>query len=468
MAKKLPPKFGHDWDQHVYKQEKRERILRGVLVSVLGAALLGTLYLGAVVLMNRDDPAVVDGPVASTPIPGREPAPEDGEGAPGVPGNGPMDEPPGEATVDPEGEDGPPDPAGEEPVAAETPGEAPPDSPPPVSPLFANELVDNDLDYIDLGEEGNLLQLFVNYAGALEEKRGREQLQEIYELLREKKTGEALGKVDELEAPARVREGARAMVLTRMLRKEEAGRAFLEANRYAQPAEFHFEYGFYHLAARALGEAYAQFRTGVRKNPQSPSMRFVAAGTAFDLKKWGEVIEHVSAAEELVEKVPPKLGLLAALAEARTGQPQAAVDRSRRLLETHPDNADVKLFLARALGALGKLDESLEIYSELKSELPDAALIKIEMTRAYMASDQKEKALDVAAELAGAKPDDVRIQAWYADILAANGKVEEAAAILEGLSDDLKGNEMAVLRSLLALRQEDYAGASAALEPYHT
>ena len=448
-------RYSSDWEKRLAIQKKRRQRMRKVFIGVLVAAVLAVAYLGIMIALDDKTPETADsadGGRQGDENGGTATSPERDPGSPPVAG-------PDKPSVG--------DPGVTDPPEAVDPATTPPA---PNSPYFGDTLLKKNLQLVDLGNERNFGLLLGAYAAELEEEEDREFLAQIHKMVLEKEFEEAIRSVDEKEFPVHIKEAVRAVILTRGHSKEQAGAAFSTANRAAnrQPGEFYFEWGIYYLGSGDLQQSYNQFVVAIRKNSRAPHFHFAAAGAAFDLRKWKNVVEHVDSGAKRMKNLPPRLGMLAAFAEVRLGKHEEAVARSRKLLEADPEAHQVRLFLARVLGAAGELKESLEVYTELQEADADLPTIRVEMVRAYLANEDTENAVRLAAEVAGEKEDNTRIQAWYADVLAAAGKTEEAGRILEGIADDLRPNELAVLKSIVAVREKDYAGAARALEPFHT
>lgn len=424
MAWKDSRAYSEGWEEKTRIRDRRQKLLRRVLGWGLAVAGVVTVGLLVAVIIDRRSPVLGGTPKLVAPAEMTSPT---------AGGN----------------------------------GEKTGDVPPEVSEHFPGPLV-GSLRKIEVEGERNLSTLVIKYGNELKDPRLHAPLRAIFTAVLEKEFDRAYELANSFEGDARVRQALRGVILTRLLDRKNAGKAFSHAASGSQPAEFYFEYGVFLMSAERDAEAYLQFSAGARLKEGSSMLNFAAAQVAFGQENWEDVIMHVDAGEEDAESMPEVVVLWAASSEVNTDRAEHAIARCRRHLEGYPEANRVRLFLARILGSTGQLQEAVAIYQELRDSHPDTEFVLIETVRAYLLNEEAAQAVPMAAELAKQKPDDIRIQAWYADVLAAAGKSDEATAILEKFEDELKGNEMAGLNALIAMREKNYKKAAAALEPYHT
>ncbi|MBM3776174.1 MAG: tetratricopeptide repeat protein, partial [Acidobacteria bacterium] len=114
----------------------------------------------------------------------------------------------------------------------------------------------------------------------------------------------------------------------------------------------------------------------------------------------------------------------------------SAAEVLRRALALNPDNGRLKRALAQNLLFAEKLDESLKIYQELAAEDPKDMQAPLRMAEIYR---QKRNIAQAGAALAKAREIDrsaLEVRYEEVNLLEAEGKSEEAAAVLKALVTD--------------------------------
>ncbi len=122
--------------------------------------------------------------------------------------------------------------------------------------------------------------------------------------------------------------------------------------------------------------------------------------------------------------------LVAEAESIESEDPKGAEVKYREALQTEPDDASIKIQLARCLVSQGQNDESLQIITELETRgflEPEAERIKSQLE--LQAAAAESGGVTEARSASEANPDDLSLQLKLADALAVSGQNEEAMDI---------------------------------------
>ncbi|MEK6236191.1 MAG: tetratricopeptide repeat protein [Planctomycetales bacterium] len=146
--------------------------------------------------------------------------------------------------------------------------------------------------------------------------------------------------------------------------------------------------------------------------------------------------------EWLTQLLPSEVQLLAAEAKAQMkDDPAAAEEKLRRVLETEPDAAEVKIDLARLLFAQDRIEECRELAKDLEvCGLLDSEAEDVHAGLQLKSAAQDAGDLETCRQESEAAPEDFPLRLRLAQALAGAGEYEAALEIcLQLVQQDKKG-----------------------------
>jgi len=114
----------------------------------------------------------------------------------------------------------------------------------------------------------------------------------------------------------------------------------------------------------------------------------------------------------------------------------SAAEVFNRALAMKPENAQVKRALAQNLLWSGKYDEALKLYSELAEADPKDAQPQLRMSEIYRQKRMFDKARASLAKAKNLDSDNIEIRYDEVNLLEAEGKGDQAIALLRAILDD--------------------------------
>lgn len=210
-------------------------------------------------------------------------------------------------------------------------------------------------------------------------------------------------------------------------------------------------------------KALDQLAVAVRLDPQFAAAHVLRAWLLHRLGHAPEAVEHL---ETAIKIHPGDLRALdqLGLAYLTLDKPSESEKVLRRALAISSEDPEVLLHLGRALMALDRSDEAasyLGKYQEVRPaavRTPRAEAGMIELA-SLPAAERRKRQIDRFRQMAGSRPDDPELQLHLADLLLADGRVEDALREFRGLLTknlDSETREKAG-RSLLAAEQYELA-----------
>jgi tetratricopeptide (TPR) repeat protein len=167
---------------------------------------------------------------------------------------------------------------------------------------------------------------------------------------------------------------------------------------------------------------------------------------------WDQAYEVSQAALRLN---PQYLGgwIISGMVRFNQGNLEEAVGLFEKALEIEPENKVVRLKYAYSLGALGRVDEALEVYLKLKADFPGDAKIYSDLGVVYNAVGSYEKAkenLKKAVELDPSPENYLK----YSAIMERTGNLKEAIRYIKlYLETTQEGDTPQKLRAQKALTE---------------
>lgn len=193
---------------------------------------------------------------------------------------------------------------------------------------------------------------------------------------------------------------------------------------------------------RALDELAA----AVRLDPEFAAAHVSLAWLLHRLGRTSEAVPHLEAAIRIQPGSVRALDQLG-LAYLALDKPLGAEKVLRRALAVGPDDPEVLLHLGRALAALDRAEEA-EVYLEKFRKVRPAIVrgLRTEAGMIELASlppaERRRRQIDRFRQMASARPDDSELKLHLAELLLADGKVEEALHEFRDLLHANAGSEI--------------------------
>src|SRR5690606_28603724 len=234
-----------------------------------------------------------------------------------------------------------------------------------------------------------------------------------------------------------------------------------------------------HLAARLapadlklyLGDAAgaeAELRRAIASGADPTATAELTARTRLSLKQFRELLAQIDAGELALEE--PTRSLYRARALLLSGQPGAAVEEFRKILQADPEADAARVGLAEAHRAAGELEEGLKTLAPLlaaQPENPHALLVQGRLLTSQGRFADAEEVLSSAQRLQSQLDARQRVMlvAALTEAQLALGKLDEAQAGHDALVQ-LASNAPAtvLLGARIAMARQEYATASAQLQ----
>ena len=155
------------------------------------------------------------------------------------------------------------------------------------------------------------------------------------------------------------------------------------------------------------------------------------------------------------------------LGRARLGtdENEAALETFNRMLGEEPDHLSARIYRITALRRLDRNAQALREADRLIADHPQTMSGYVERGRALAGLERRAEALETYRDAEAALGPTNALLYWHADLLATDGRFDEALAVIErGLG--LKGADYSdhLLKSYIALELGDYALARDAAE----
>ncbi len=168
----------------------------------------------------------------------------------------------------------------------------------------------------------------------------------------------------------------------------------------------------------------------------------------------GDMDKAIAMAEKGAKDHPKNMGihLLLARMYEKKGNTQGAVVLLKKMIELQPENQSNRNRLAAYYFAKGEKGEAEKVLREAVSANPDSADAKLALVE-YLGKEKstREQAEKELQAFVNANPDDYQLQFALAKIYLGTGRMEEARAIYQSISDnDTDGKDGADARTKLA------------------
>jgi len=174
--------------------------------------------------------------------------------------------------------------------------------------------------------------------------------------------------------------------------------------------------------------------------------------TARRLAAQNRANELTSFLEGLASGEEGGLGAQIAVIRARlgNGETEAALQRTRTLLEENPGNAVLRFIEAQIMAMQGDTGAAREQLATLVEEHPQDARLRLALYRLHLAEGDRETAQTVLDEALEAIPNDANLLWAKAGVLERGGDIEGAIAIYERLYE-ANSNSVVVANNLASL-----------------
>lgn len=143
-------------------------------------------------------------------------------------------------------------------------------------------------------------------------------------------------------------------------------------------------------------------------------------------------VAQQTASDELLQR---------AIEEQQRGDLNTAIADFRKLLQSHPQDAQLKVNLGAALAQIGKYDEAIEMYrSALATLKTDRKMVIMNLGLAYYKQGDYQHARDQFASLHRTHPDELRIAILLGDSNLHLGNADAALKVVQPLESSYSGN----------------------------
>ena len=174
--------------------------------------------------------------------------------------------------------------------------------------------------------------------------------------------------------------------------------------------------------------------------------------TARQLAAQNRADELTSFLEGLASSEQGGLGADIAVIRARlaSGDTEAALQRTRSLLEENPGNAALRFIEAQIMAIGGDIEAARQQLATLVGENPENARLRLALYRLHLAEGDREQARTVLDEALAATPNDANLLWAKAGEMERAGDIEGAIAIYERLYE-ANSNSVVVANNLASL-----------------
>jgi tetratricopeptide (TPR) repeat protein len=239
----------------------------------------------------------------------------------------------------------------------------------------------------------------------------------------------------------------------------------------------HLERGREYLSQGNLEKARVEFRNALQIDPKSADASYLSGEVAEKLHNpreaatfyqsaldsdandnraraaLGRLMVFGGAADQALKLVAPALAktenadLLTVRASARfqTGDPQGALTDARRAVELAPDNENAIALLAAIYGRNGQNEEAFALVQAAVQRSPTSTALREVLAQMHAQLGNQAGAQTQLKELIALKPDEQRYRYQLAMSYLADGRLQEAEAVLR---DAVKSNPSAVAPKL--------------------
>jgi tetratricopeptide (TPR) repeat protein len=235
----------------------------------------------------------------------------------------------------------------------------------------------------------------------------------------------------------------------------------------------------YHVAGDSV-ESEKSYKRAMEINPNSEEALTGLAVVYSDIGDTKKAIEML----RVVTERDPSPRTLEALAQAydQVRDYKSAAEVLKKAIEISPDNARLKRELAQNLLLTEKFDEALQLYNQLATEDPKDSQTQLRIAEIYRQKRDFSKAREALNKAKELDSDNLDVRYEEVNLLADQGKTDEAVKILKGMLDDMvkksysaseKSNRLMLLERLSALYRSakkytdamDVLGQMADLDP---
>ncbi|MHB9138464.1 MAG: tetratricopeptide repeat protein [Victivallaceae bacterium] len=165
---------------------------------------------------------------------------------------------------------------------------------------------------------------------------------------------------------------------------------------------------------------------------------------AEDYNRAAAILEGLIARDVSNESAHRKLAMI----YEQKGQPGTAVYYWRNVAKLNPLDRDVVAKIAENLLACRRYDDAIEFLLPYFDSQKISTQEKVCLAKAYLYNGQKKQATPIIEEMLAADPSNPSVLLLKANLLAGEGKHEDAAAILNNINSDVPGIKGAVLVGL--------------------
>jgi len=235
----------------------------------------------------------------------------------------------------------------------------------------------------------------------------------------------------------------------------------------------------YHVAGDSV-ESEKSYKRAMEINPNSEEALTGLAVVYSDIGDTKKAIEML----RVVTERDPSPRTLEALAQAydQVRDYKSAAEVLKKAIEISPDNARLKRELAQNLLLTEKFDEALQLYNQLAVEDPKDSQTQLRIAEIHRQKRDFSKAREALNKAKDLDSDNLDVRYEEVNLLADQGKTDEAVKILKGMLDDMvkksysaseKSNRLMLLERLSALYRSakkytdamDVLGQMADLDP---
>lgn len=183
----------------------------------------------------------------------------------------------------------------------------------------------------------------------------------------------------------------------------------------------------------------------VRMQPNDGVLN-LALADAWRGRNWSRVVQHATAAEPLLADPLPAtlLRLEAAIqlaANSRLRQMQPLRQELDALKALHPRKPEVRLLQAAIDAQDDQLETAVQRLEGALQECDENLQVRLNLSEYYQRLGRIERAMEVCRDAAQAHPQSAAPRIREAQILAADGRPDEAAALLQAAAGQLEGME---------------------------
>lgn len=262
----------------------------------------------------------------------------------------------------------------------------------------------------------------------------------------------------------------RARVCARTETRREEGLRELAAYIEKHPDDPRARYDLAHVTWETAPEqALDELAAAVRLDPEFAAAHVSRAWLLHRLGRTEEAVDHLETAIRIRPEDVRALDQLG-LAYLTLDRPADAEKTLRLALKLSPDDAEALLHMGRALMALDRTEEAqsyLEKFQKLRQSpvrTPRTEAGMIELA-SLPAAERRQQQIDRFRRMSDERPDDPELELHLAELLLADGRVEDALAEFRELAARNIGNEIRERAGKFLVGAQQYKLAREFLEP---